>query len=46
MGDSSLGDSLLRKHGLTALGSVFLVFMPGGVVLASLIAICVHSGTL
>ena len=46
MGDSSLGDSLLRKHGLPALGSVFLVFMPGGVVLASLIAICVHTGTL
>ena len=36
----------MRKHGLTALGSVFLVFMPGGVVLASLIAICVHTGTL
>ena len=43
---ASLGDSLLCKHGLPALGSVFLVFMPGGVVLASLIAICVHTGTL
>ena len=36
----------MRKHGLPALGSVFLVFMPGGVVLASLIAICVHTGAL
>ena len=46
MDDSSLGDSFLCKQGLTALGSVFLVFMPSGVVLASLIAICVHTGTL
>ena len=41
-----MGNSLLGKHGLTALGSVSLVFLPGGVVIASLIAICVHTGTL
>ena len=33
-------------YGLTALGRVLLIFMPGCVVLASLIAICIHTGTL
>ena len=33
-------------YGLTALGRVLLIFMPGCVVLASLMAICTHTGTL